>query len=165
MGKNIQENGKKVIAVTIETAKLSTDVFKAVLQDMMENKPEPIGRQPVYKLANGKPESLKNIKVSQQNMGDFKKVAAKYGIKYAIKKDTSEPEKPKYVILFQGKDLEQVNKAFKEYSFDKTTSQKQPKRFSLKRLQELNREVKAQEQSQNKDKNRDRKRENVRGAR
>ena len=84
-------------------------------------------------------------------------------IRYAIKKDTTEPDKPKYVVLFQGKDLEQVNKAFKEYSFDKTSAPN-PKRFSLKRLQELNREVKAQTQSQNKDKNRDRKRENMRGA-
>lgn len=165
MAKNIQDDSQKIVAVTIETAKLTVDLVKAVIQDYIENKPEPTGRQSVAKLSKGNPDNLKNIKVSEQNMGDFKKVAAKYGIKYAVKKDTTDPEKPKYVILFQGKDLEQVNKAFKEYSFDKTATQQQPKRFSLKRLQELNREVKAQTQSQNKDKNRDRKRENMRGAR
>lgn len=163
MGRNIQDDGKKIVAVTIETSKLSVDLVKAVIQDYLDNKPETTGRQSITKLSNGNPDKLKNIKVSEQNMGDFKKVAAKYGIRYAIKKDTTEPDKPKYVVLFQGKDLEQVNKAFKEYSFDKTSAPN-PKRFSLKRLQELNREVKAQTQSQNKDKNRDRKRENMRGA-
>lgn len=164
MGKQIQDDGKKVVAVSIETTKLSVDLLKAVIQDYLENKPEPTGRQSINKLSNGNPDNLKNIKVSEQNMGDFKKVAAKYGIRYAIKKDTTEPDKPKYLILFQGKDLEQVNKAFKEYSFEKTTAQK-PKRFSLKRLQELNQEIKTQTKSQNRDKNRDRKRENMRGAR
>ncbi len=163
MAKNIQDDSQKIVAVTIETTKLTVDLIKAVIQDYIENKPESTGRQSVEKLAKGNPDNLKNIRVSEQNIGDFKKVAAKHGIKYAIKKDTTDPEKPKYVILFQGKDLEQVNKAFNEYSFDKTNSKQQPKRFSLKRLQELNREVKAQ--TQNKDKNRDRKRENMRGAR
>ena len=62
------------------------------------------------------------------------KNAKKYGIDYAIRKDTSEVP-PRYLVFFKAPDAEAFNSAFKEYSASLLNKDKRPS--VLARLQEL----------------------------
>ena len=62
------------------------------------------------------------------------KNAKKYGIDYAIRKDTSEVP-PRYLVFFKAPDAEAFHSAFKEYSASLLNKDKRPS--VLARLQEL----------------------------
>lgn len=116
---SIQDDGKKVISVSIQTTKLTAEILKAVLSDFLDNKPQTTGRKSVSELSHGNMDNLQNIKITKNNIGDFTKTASKYGINYALKRDNS-AEKPTYIVFFEEKDIDNFNKAFREYSCFKT---------------------------------------------
>ena len=58
--------------------------------------------------------SVSNIEINDGNIKSFERVAKKYGIDYALKKDKSE-NPPKYLVFFKGRDTDVLNLAFKEY--------------------------------------------------
>ena len=62
------------------------------------------------------------------------KNAKKYGIDYAIRKDTSEVP-PRYLVFFKAPDAEAFNSAFKEYSTSLLNKDKRPS--VLAKLHEL----------------------------
>lgn len=160
MGNQLQDSSKKTFTFVIETAKLTQEIMLAVLQDYVNTKPEKTGRQSIEKLSGGHADSLKNIAVTKDNLKDFERTAAKYGVRYAIKKDCTDIANPKYLVMFQGKDLERVNEAFKEYALIKT--QKTKSRFSLQKMKELEKEI---NQRSSRNKNRQKVRNIDRGAR
>ena len=63
----------------------------------------------------GQNQGVQNIEISDKNIKDFDRVARKYGIDYAVKKDTTE-EIPKYLVFFKARDGDALNAAFREYS-------------------------------------------------
>lgn len=149
----MSQNGEKVVCVSIEAAKITSELLKSVLKEFLDNKMETTGRQKISALSD-EPEKLKSIKVTSSNLADFERTAKKYGVKYAIKKDVSHEDNPKYLVMFQGKDLEQINKAFEEYAFDKTAEKSM---FSLEKLRQLQQEIKNEAKERDgKDKNRER---------
>ena len=74
----------------------------------------PRGKQSVSELV-GQNQGVQNIEISDKNIKDFDRVARKYGIDYAVKKDTTE-EIPKYLVFFKARDGDALNAAFREYS-------------------------------------------------
>ena len=89
------------------------------------------------------------------NIRSFERIANKYGIDYALKKDTSE-KPPRYLVFFKGRDVDVMTQAFKEFSA-KTVKQKE--KPSLK--QKLTR---SREQSKNQHKERVKFKKKERGA-
>ena len=65
---------------------------------------------------------ISNIEVTEGNIKSFEHTANKYGIDYALKKDTSE-QPPRYLVFFKGRDVDVLTQAFKEFSA-KTVKQK-----------------------------------------
>ena len=59
--------------------------------------------------------AISNIEVTDGNIKFFQRTANKYGIDYALKKDTSE-EPPRYIVFFKGRDVDVMTQAFKEFS-------------------------------------------------
>ena len=59
--------------------------------------------------------AISNIEVTDGNIKSFQRTANKYGIDYALKKDTSE-EPPRYIVFFKGRDVDVMTQAFKEFS-------------------------------------------------
>ena len=49
----------------------------------------------------------------------------KYGIDFALKKDTTESP-PRYLVFFKGRDADVLTAAFKEFSAKKLTQEKKP---------------------------------------
>ena len=59
--------------------------------------------------------SLSSIEVTGNNIGSFKRVARKYNVDFALKRDDSESP-PKWMVFFKAKDADALTAAFKEYS-------------------------------------------------
>ena len=63
----------------------------------------------------GQGQGVTNIDIAKTDLKGFEKVARKYGIDYAIRKDSS-VEPPHYLVFFKAKDTDAMTAAFNEYS-------------------------------------------------
>ena len=66
-----------------------------------------------------------NLEIDNSNIKDFDRVARKYHIDYAVKKDkTVNP--PKYLVFFKSRDSDVMDKAFKEFIAFEEKKDKKP---------------------------------------
>ena len=81
------------------------------------------------------------MEVSGESMKQFKKIANKYGVDFAIVKDKS-AEKPKYTVFFKAKDTDAITAVLNEYTAKIVKKNKDQERPSvLKKLRTLKAEV------------------------
>ena len=113
-----EETTQKTIALAIKTSKLTASVLQKAMKMYLEHQKhkEPShGKIPVKKLV-GQGEGAKSIEVTDSNIKSFERVARKYNVDFAVKKDkTTEP--PKYLVFFKGKDADVIAQAFKEFVY------------------------------------------------
>ena len=69
--------------------------------------------------------SVSNIEITDQNIRAFSATAKKYGIDFALKKDTS-GEIPRYLVFFKGRDADVIKVAFREFSAKNLEKEKKP---------------------------------------
>ncbi len=74
----------------------------------------PQGKQTVKQLI-GQNQGVSNIEITDPSIKEFEKIARKYGVDYAVKKDRS-TSPPKYLIFFKGRDADALTAAFTEYT-------------------------------------------------
>lgn len=149
MAQNIEED---VFAVVIKAVRLTSDVFLEAIKSTLEkrsDKPSKQGKQTVAQLTNGN-SKLQNIEITDKNIKSFESSAKAFGISYALKKIPDESP-PKYIVFFKGKDVNQVNRAFKDYTIKQTTD---AKKHSLSEIKDLNAEL-IQIQQQNRERKRE----------
>ena len=72
------------------------------------------GKQTVKQLVK-QGHGVSNIEINDKNIKSFESIARKYGVDFAVKKDTSE-QPPKYLVFFKGRDADAITAAFTEYS-------------------------------------------------
>lgn len=72
------------------------------------------GKQTVAKLMEQNTK-LTSIEVTDKNIKSFEKIAKKYNIDFALKKDKSK-EPPRYIVFFKARDAEVMEAAFRDYS-------------------------------------------------
>ena len=73
------------------------------------------GKTSVKKLS-GEGVGASSIEITDGNIKSFERVAKKYNVDFAIKKDkTTEP--PKYMVFFKGRDADAVSQAFREFVY------------------------------------------------
>jgi hypothetical protein len=85
---------------------------------------QPQGKQSVKKLI-GQGQGVSNIEITDRNIKSFERIARKYGVDYALKKDTT-GEIPKYLVFFKARDADALTAAFKEYSGKSIKREKKP---------------------------------------
>ena len=68
---------------------------------------------------------MSSVEISKTGIRGLERYAKKYGIDYAIRKDTSEVP-PRYLVFFKAPDAEAFNSAFKEYSASLLNKDKRP---------------------------------------
>ena len=106
------EVNTKVVAIAIKGGKITAEVLDKALKKFVEEieKAQKTASQP--KTYRGKQSikhlvaqnaAISNIEVTDGNIKSFQRTANKYGIDYALKKDTSE-EPPRYIVFFKGRD-------------------------------------------------------------
>ena len=148
-----EETTQKTIALAIKTSKLTASVLQKAMKMYLEHQKhkEPShGKIPVKKLV-GQGEGAKSI---ESNIKSFERVARKYNVDFAVKKDkTTEP--PKYLVFFKGKDADVIAQAFKEFVKVNEKKQQHPSlRQKLKGLQKIVAQNKNKERSREKNKDR-----------
>ena len=62
-----------------------------------------------------KDEGAKNIDISELGIGDFKPIARRYGMDFAVVKSRYQ-DPPKYTVFFKAKDADTIEKVMNEYS-------------------------------------------------
>ena len=90
----------------------------------------PQGKQTVKQLV-GQNQGVSNIEVTEKNIKSFERVARKYGVDFAVKKDKS-LSPPRYLVFFKGRDADAITSAFKEFTSKKL--KKQSRESVLKKL-------------------------------
>jgi len=112
------------------------------------------GKQTVKQLV-GQGQGVTNIEISDRNIKDFEGIARKYGVDFAVVKDSTE-QPQKHLVFFKARDTDAVTAAFKEYSA-KQMAKKSEKPSLLGNLRDLMEKVKNQvlDQTKHKDRGRD----------
>ena len=149
------EVNEKTIALYIKTGKLTAQTLQKAMKAILSK-----GKKQLAKPPQGK-QSLKqlmkqnagvsNIEITDGNIKSFERVARKYGVDFALKKDTTS-QPPRYLVFFKSRDADALTAAFAEYSGKvvKRQSQEKPSvRRQLTQLQEVVRKM-AQSLSRNK---------------
>ena len=94
------------------------------LQKPRDSPVKPCGKQTVKELV-GQNQGVSNIEINDPDIKSFEKIARKYGVDYAIKKDRS-TSPPKYLVFFKARDADALTAAFTEYSSKKVKQQERP---------------------------------------
>lgn len=94
------------------------------LQKTRDSPIKPCGKQTVKELV-GQNQGVSNIEINDPDIKSFEKIARKYGVDYAIKKDRS-TSPPKYLVFFKARDADALTAAFTEYSSKKVKQQERP---------------------------------------
>lgn len=72
------------------------------------------GKQSVKELI-GQGQGVSSMEIGDSGIRDFKKLANKYGVDFAIVKDKAE-DPPKYTVFFKARDADAITQVLKEYA-------------------------------------------------
>ena len=124
-----------VVSTTKLTARTILNAGRTALQQYQSKllADKSSGKQSVRMLLRQN-RGVSSVEIDKTNIKGFERYAKKYGIDYAIRKDSSEVP-PRYLVFFKAPDEEAFNSAFKEYSASLLNKDKRPS--VLARLQEL----------------------------
>ncbi|MDD3228218.1 MAG: PcfB family protein [Oscillospiraceae bacterium] len=143
-----EEVESRTITLSVSAVKLTGRIFKAAIVNFMQHKKEkklekaragpvkPQGKQTVKELV-GQNQGVTNIEVSDKGIKSFDRIARKYGVDYAIKKDRSVMP-PKYLIFFKGRDNDAITAAFTEYTANVVKQKEKPSLLQqLRKLRDI----------------------------
>lgn len=154
-----EEITQKTLALCVETGKMTAQLLqqamKKVLADMEKHKNDPRlhhGKQTIRQLMRHGA-GVSNIEITDQNIKAFSATAKKYGIDFALKKDTT-GEIPRYLVFFKGRDADVITAAFREFSAKNLEKEKKPS--IRKELEQAKQQAKAQHRQREKVKTKDR---------
>ena len=131
-----EEVEQRVVTLIVNCSKLTEQELRKALGKLLTHlktqhqTKQPHGKMTVKKLA-AQNRGLQSVEVTDQNIGSFNRIARKYGIDFALKKDKS-GEIPKYLVFFKARDADALTAAFKEYTAK--TDRKKEKPSILKKL-------------------------------
>ena len=116
-----EEVENRTVNLAITTTKLTSRQLINVLQKvcrgikakMAQEKLAPRGKQSVKKLL-GQNQGATTSEVDKYGIRDFERLARKYGVNYAIRKDKS-VDPPRYTVFVRAKDGEALDAICKEY--------------------------------------------------
>jgi hypothetical protein len=83
---------------------------------------------------------LTNIEIHDEHIHDFERIARRYGIEYAIKKERDK-NPPHYLVFFRGRDTDILQTAFSEFVKKRLKVQERPSlREKLQKLKQLHKD-------------------------
>lgn len=131
-----EEVENRTVTLVISSTRMTANVLKAALSKYLAYRKEkklerdrqgpvkPCGKQTVKQLV-GQNQGVSNIEITDRNIKDFERIARKYGIDFALKKDKT-GEIPKYLVFFKARDGDALTAAFKEYTAKTNRKREQP---------------------------------------
>lgn len=123
------EINEKTIALYIKTGKLTAQTLQKAMKSLLAQGKKQLSRPPqgkqTLKQLMKQNTGVSNIEITKDNIKAFENTAKKYGIDFALKKDSTETP-PRYLVFFKGRDADVLTAAFKEFSSKKLTQEKKP---------------------------------------
>lgn len=128
----------KTLTLIVSGTKFTGRLFKAAImkylahlkEQKMQKRREkgaevkPQGKQTVKQLI-GQNQGVSNLEITDPSIKAFERVARKYGVDYAVKKDRS-CSPPKYLVFFKARDADALTSAFTEYTQKKVRKASRP---------------------------------------
>ena len=138
-----EEVENRTLTLVVSGTKFTGRLFKAAISKYMAHRREkklekqrsrdspvtPKGKQTVKQLI-GQNQGVSNIEINDPSIKDFERIARKYGVDYAVKKDRS-ASPPKYLIFFKARDTDALTAAFTEYTGKKVKKAEKTERPSV----------------------------------
>ncbi|EFB77280.1 PcfB family protein [Subdoligranulum variabile] len=138
-----EEVENRTLTLIVSGTKFTGRLFKAAISKYMAHRREkklekqrsrdspvtPKGKQTVKQLI-GQNQGVSNIEINDPSIRDFERIARKYGVDYAVKKDRSALP-PKYLIFFKARDADALTAAFSEYTQKKVKKADRSERPSV----------------------------------
>ena len=93
----------------------------------------PKGKQSVKQLTR-QGQGVNTMEIDDENLRQFERIALKYGVDYAVRKDVT-AETPRFLVFFKGRDADAIMAALKEFSSAKERKSERPS--LLQKLREL----------------------------
>ena len=138
-----EEVENRTLTLVVSGTKFTGRLFKAAISKYMAHRREkklekqrsrdspvtPKGKQTVKQLI-GQNQGVSNIEINDPSIRDFERIARKYGVDYAVKKDRS-ASPPKYLIFFKARDADALTAAFSEYTQKKVKKAEKTERPSV----------------------------------
>lgn len=136
-----EEVENRAVTLVISATKLTGRLLKAAILKYLASRKEkrlqkaraapekPTGKQTVKQLI-GQNQGVSNIEINDPSIRDFERIARKYGVDYAVKKDRS-TSPPKYLIFFKARDADALTAAFSEYTQKKVKKADRSERPSV----------------------------------
>ena len=117
-----EEVEQRTVTLAVSTSKMTANVLKSAISKYLAYRKEkkregpvkPCGKQSVKQLV-GQNQGVTNIEITDKNIKDFERIARKYGVDFALKKDKT-GDIPKYLVFFKARDADALTAAFKEYT-------------------------------------------------
>jgi len=134
-----EEVENRTLTLVVSGTKFTGRLLKAAISKYLAHRKEkklqkqrsrdapvkPQGKQTVKQLI-GQNQGVSNIEITDPSIKEFEKIARKYGVDYAVKKDRS-----KYLIFFKGRDADALTAAFTEYTGKKVRKAEKSERPSV----------------------------------
>ncbi|OUP05914.1 PcfB family protein [Anaeromassilibacillus sp. An200] len=138
-----EEVENRTLTLIVNGTKFTGRLFKAAIAKYMayckekklqkqKSRDAPVihhGKQTVKQLV-GQNQGVSNIEITDPSIKEFEKIARKYGVDYAVKKDRSSSP-PKYLIFFKGRDTDALTAVFTEYTGKKVKKAEKTERPSV----------------------------------
>ena len=132
-----EEVENRTLTLIVSGTKFTGRLLKAAITKYMAHRKQksrdspviPKGKQTVKQLV-GQNQGVSNIEITDPSIKEFEKIARKYGVDYAVKKDRS-TSPPKYLIFFKGRDADALTAAFTEYTGKKVKKAEKTERPSV----------------------------------
>ncbi len=138
-----EEVENRTLTLVVSGTKFTGRLFKAAISKYMAHRREkklekqrsrdspvtPKDKQTVKQLI-GQNQGVSNIEINDPSIRDFERIARKYGVDYAVKKDRS-ASPPKYLIFFKARDADALTAAFSEYTQKKVKKADRSERPSV----------------------------------
>ena len=136
-----KEVENKTLTLIINGSKLTGRMLKSAISKYLAHRKEvkhqkrqtdvvPHGKQTVKQLV-GQNQGVSNFEINDPSIKEFDRIARKYGVDYAIKRDRSS-NPPKFLVFFKSRDADALTAAFNEYAGKKVKKASRPS--VLKRL-------------------------------
>lgn len=131
-----EEVENRTVTLVVSGTRFTGRLLKSAISKYMAHRKEkkqlksrdapvkPQGKQTVKQLI-GQNQGVSNLEISDPSIREFEKIARKYGVDYAVKKDRSTMP-PKYMIFFKARDADALTAAFTEYSTQKVKKASRP---------------------------------------
>lgn len=134
------------MALAINGTKLTGRVFKAAIAKYLAHRGAvkaqkdviPHGKQTVKQLV-GQNQGVSNVELTDPSIRAFERIARKYGVDYAIKRDRAN-DPPRFLIFFKSRDTDALTAAMQEYAGKKVRRIQRPS--VLQRLAQFRSQVK-----------------------